>query len=136
MTSHIDNYDDLTVEEVISELDELDQSEIADVLNYEEENDERVTIIREIHDRIDGEQGGDVHTDGEVEGTDEETEEDEGEERGDVSDAPEEVTLRCSDDGYHAGQFWDEAGERTVTYTRRIRQAVENDRALEVVEDV
>lgn len=136
MTSHIDNYDELTVEEVISELDDLNQSELADVLNYEEENDERITIIREINDRIGGEEGGDVHTDGETEGADEETEEDEREEHGDVSDDPEEVTLRCSQDGYHAGQFWDEAGERTVTYTRRIRQAVENDRALEVVEDV
>lgn len=134
MTGHIDNYDDLNVDEVIDALDSLEQDQLVDVLEYEKDNDERVTVTREINDRI----GGDSNdgTNSETTAEDETTESDDGGQSEEVQDTPSEVRLRCEEDGYHGGEWWDEPGERTVTYNERVRQAVENDRALEVVDDV
>lgn len=136
MVEHIDQYDELTVEEVEDELDALTDSQLEDVLAYEQENDNRVTIEREIEGRL--EESGEAD-DGSAEQADDEADVaggDDDPEPGEVSEDPERVTVRALSDGYHGGMWFDEPGEREVRYNERIRQAVADDRDLEVVEDV
>lgn len=103
MTQHIDGYDDMTVEEVKDAVRNGDftTDEIRDILEYEEDHKDRVTITGWIEERY----------------------------LPPAEDAePETVTVTAGEYiGYVAGLHFDRQFEhKTVEYNTRIEQAIED----------
>lgn len=136
---HIDDYDDLTVDEVVAELGELDDNQLSDVLEYEQNNANRVTVTREIEAQLtteadSGEEGGgDSSDDAETSGEDDGSGEDVGSES-EGSGGDETIEVRVTQSGYHAGRWFDEPGTAEFPNNVRTRQALEEDNSLEKVE--
>lgn len=101
MTQHIDNYDGMTVDEVKEEVrsGSFSHNELKEILSYEEENKDRVTITRWLEDRV--------------------------EENAEVE--PDEVTVEMGNTtGYVAGLLFERPFERkTVEFGTRIKRALE-----------
>ena len=123
----IDNYDELTVQEVIEHIDEHDPSDekLQDIYLYEHEHSNRVTLMDELESRFDA--------DGPQKDGPEEEPETLDENADDVSTSVANVTIRVPRGGYYGGHWFDDGGTYEVPYNLRVKAVIDNGRA-ELVE--
>lgn len=124
-----DNYDELTVDETLDALADVEGDELVEFIEHERDNKNRVSVLEPLVERLDSEP---------VETDDSEAEDDESEDADDDDDSlsrGDEVTVTKSENyGYAAGLWFDTADEtKDVTVNTRIRRAIE-DGELELVE--